>query len=180
VPIESVDVKDPSFTIKADGGQIVREGWPHLRVEFEDARFGEGRQYRMGGSEKFQGSTNGNRRAIITLDAGSADDQAPFGAGDNVYRVARMQEPQYVVKFDIGRMEARNLSANPAEVVPVILRTHAAAIDDDSSVGKCLVRDERVPVALDVGFFESQGNGFEEFPIVDLRFSGNVRGVRQS
>jgi hypothetical protein len=44
VPIKSVDPKGSLFTIKANGGQIVRERWPHLRVEFENARFSEGRQ----------------------------------------------------------------------------------------------------------------------------------------
>ena len=155
MPIKSVDPKDSSFTIEADGGQIVREGWPHLRVEFEDARFGDGGQHRMRGRKEFQSPTNGNGRAIIALDAGSADDQASFGAGDNVYGVARMQEPQHVLELDIGRMEAHYLAANAAEVVPVVLSTHAAAIHDDSGAGKCVIRDERVPVSFDTGFFES-------------------------
>src|ERR1700676_985347 len=109
----------------------------------------------MRGSKEFQGSPNGNGGAIITLDAGSADDQASFGAGDNVYRVAGMQEPHHVPEFDIGRMEAHDLAANAAEVAPVMLSTHAAAIHDDSGVGKCVVRDKLVPVAFDTGFFES-------------------------
>ena len=49
-----------------------------------------------------------------------ADDQVSFRAGNNVYGVARMQKPQHVMEFDLGRMEAHNFSANTPELPPIL------------------------------------------------------------
>ena len=58
-----------------------------------------------------------------------------FRAGNDVYRVARMQKPQHVMQFDLGRVQTHDLAANATELRPIALSARATTIDHDSRSG---------------------------------------------
>jgi hypothetical protein len=91
-----------------------------------------------------------------------------------------MQQPQHVMEFDFGRMEAHSLAANAPEVRPVAPGAHATAIHDESGRRERLIGNHRFPVALDAGVFESERNRHQEFSIVQLRFAGKIQSVLES
>jgi len=114
--MKAVYVQDLPLTIEVNGGHIVWQRRPHLRVEFEDARFAQGGEHGIGGRHQLERSTHRYRRAVVALDAGCADDQPSVRARNDVDRAARMQQPQCVVQFDVGRLQPQNLPANAAEL----------------------------------------------------------------
>jgi hypothetical protein len=64
--IQPVDVQHFPLVIEVKRRQIIRQGGPHLRVEFEDARFGQRREHRISRRQQFQNSADGSRRAIVS------------------------------------------------------------------------------------------------------------------
>ena len=81
------------------------------------------------------------------------------------------------MELDIGRVEVDYVAANAAEVVPVVLRTHAAAIHDDSGIGKCW-SETNVFQWHSTRVSSRAKATASRIPDFDLRFSGDVRGVR--
>jgi len=111
--VKPVDVQSVSLAIEVQCWQVIWQGWPHLRAEFKNARFRQSRKHGICRSQQFESSTNGNRGAIFALDAGCADDEPSFRARNDVYGVARMQKPQHVMQFDLGRVQAHDLPRTP-------------------------------------------------------------------
>src|SRR5216684_8855059 len=99
---------------------------------------------------------------IVALDAGCPDDKSSFRARSDVYGVARVQQPQHVMQFQFGRVEAHNLPTHASELRPIALGAHATAIHNYSSIGELTSRNECLPMTLDTSFLESDGNRRKE------------------
>src|SRR5258707_13255502 len=112
---------------------------------------------------------------IVALDAGCPDDKSSFRARSDVYRVARVQQPQHVMQFQFGRVEAHNLPTDASELRPIALGSHATAIHNYSSIGGELTsRNECLPMTLDTSFLESDGNRLEECAIIHLGITWKI------
>ncbi len=112
---------------------------------------------------------------VIALDAGRPDDQSSFGARNDIHRIARVQQPQHAMQFDLGRMQTDDLAANTAQPWPIALGAHTAAIHDDSGIGELAIRDECFPVALNLVLAESYGDSLQQCAIVYLRFTSDIK-----
>src|SRR5258707_11110590 len=178
--VKPVYVQCVSLAIEVKCWQVIWQGWPHLRAEFKNARFRQSRKHGICRSQQFESSTNGNRGAIFALDAGCADDESSFRARNDVYGVARMQKPQHVMQFDLGRVQAHDLPTDAPELWPIVLGTHAAAIHNNSGIRGCVIFNESFPVTLDSRIFESDGNRFQECAIVHLCFAGNIQSFGEA
>jgi hypothetical protein len=53
------------------------------------------------------------------------------------------------INGDVRGMETHNLPPNAAQLRPIALSAHTAAIHDDFRIGANTIRDKRLPVALD-------------------------------
>jgi hypothetical protein len=78
------------------------------------------------------------------------------------------------MQFDLGRMQTDDFAANTAQLGPIALGAHAAAVHSDSGIGEIAIRDKRFPMALNLVLFEGYGNRLQQCAIVYLRFAGNI------
>jgi hypothetical protein len=91
-----------------------------------------------------------------------------------------MQQPQHMMQFDLGCMDAHDLTANASEVWPILLGAHAAAVHNNSGFGELTRRNERLPMTLDTSFLESDGDRLEERAIIHLGISGKRQSLGKS
>src|SRR5258705_13918578 len=111
---------------------------------------------------------------IVALDAGCPDNKSTFCARSDVYGVARVQQPQHVVQFQFGRVEAHNLPTDASELRPIAFGAHATAVHDCSSIGELTSGNECLPMTLDTSFLKSDGNRLKECAIIHLGITWKI------
>ena len=130
---QPVDEKAPP--VLTDARHVVGKGGAEVAAHLDDLGLAEGRMDRVGGADEIEQGAGADPAALLVLDHGRADHEAPVAARHDVDGIARMEQLHRPRERHVAREQDKHLALDAAQIGQAVAGGEAAAIDDPVGLG---------------------------------------------